>query len=216
MADKPQNAPAGGKSTSGVPGIDVETGHMDSRWDDPAGPAQEAEAPRTFTQADLDRQIGERLARERAKYADYDEVKRKALELEEIQLEQQSEFEKAVAKAVKEERANNLREYETERRSNRLQIAVANHARELADVDDVVLNLSQGDTNELFNNEGSVDDGAFGKALEDLLERKPHLRGGGQVPTGDADAGRGATPAHLPPEQQHNQDMLALMGLKPQ
>ena len=176
----------------------------------------EAEKPRSFTQDEVDRVVGERLARERSKYADYDEVKKKAVEFEELQAETATELEKAVAKARKEERASALQEYEIERRSNRLQVAVSNHARELADVDDVVLNLERGDTNELFTDEGAVNDDTFGKALEDLLERKPHLRAGGQVPTGDADAGRGATPANLPPEQQHTQDVLGMLGLKPQ
>ena len=168
---------------------------------------------RTFTQAELERQIGERLARERAKYADYNDLKEKASKFEELQAETQTELEKAVNKARKEERAKAVEEYETERRANRLQVAVSNHARELADVDDVVMNLRGSDA-QLFTDEGQVDDKAFGTALEDLLERKPHLRAGGQVPTGSADAGLGASSATLPPEQQHNADLLAQLGLK--
>lgn len=42
---------------------------------------------RTFTQAELNEIVGDRLARERKKYADYDELKDKAQQLEEIQQE---------------------------------------------------------------------------------------------------------------------------------
>lgn len=53
----------------------------------------------TFTQADLDRIVQERLARERQKYADYDELKTKAQKFEQIEAEQQSDLEKAQAEA---------------------------------------------------------------------------------------------------------------------
>jgi len=168
---------------------------------------------KVFTQAEVDRVVGERLARERTKYQDYDSLKEKAEKFEELQAETQTELEKAVTKARKDERAKAVEEYETERRQNRLQVEVANHARELADVDDVVMNLRNSDA-QLFTNEGQVDSEACGKALTDLLERKPHLRAGGQVPTGDADAGRGSGLANLPPEQQHNADLLGHLGLK--
>lgn len=39
---------------------------------------QQQETSKTFTQADVDRLIGERVQRERAKYADYDDLKAKA------------------------------------------------------------------------------------------------------------------------------------------
>jgi nucleotide-binding universal stress UspA family protein len=199
MADKAENAPEGGSVVISGQTVPESLG----------GDKQE----RTFTQAELERQIGERLARERAKYADYSQLKEKADKFEELQAETQTELEKAVAKARKEERAKAVEEYETERRANRLQVAVSNHARELADVDDVVMNLRGTDAT-IFTDEGQVDDEALGKALTDLLERKPHLRVGGQVPTGDADAGRGASAATLPPEQQHNVDLLSQLGLK--
>lgn len=40
--------------------------------------AKEQEQPQTFTQADVDRIVRERVQRERAKYADYDDLKTKA------------------------------------------------------------------------------------------------------------------------------------------
>lgn len=52
-----------------------------------------------FSQSELDRIIGERLARERQQYADYEEVKKKASKLDEIEEANRSEIEKAQAKA---------------------------------------------------------------------------------------------------------------------
>lgn len=51
------------------------------------------------TQADLDRIIAERLSRERAKYADYDEMKTKAAEFDKATEATKSEIQKAVERA---------------------------------------------------------------------------------------------------------------------
>lgn len=69
------------------------------------------DAGKTFTQADLDRIVGERLTREKAKYADYDDLKVKAAEAEKLRQERETENEKAVREAretaAAEERAKN-------------------------------------------------------------------------------------------------------------
>lgn len=52
-------------------------------------------AGQTFTQADLDRVLTERLARERAKFADYGDLKAKATQLDELQESQKTELQKA-------------------------------------------------------------------------------------------------------------------------
>ena len=57
---------------------------------------QGATAEKTFTQAEMDAIIGERLARERSKYADYDEVKAKAAKFDEAEEASKSELQKAV------------------------------------------------------------------------------------------------------------------------
>lgn len=53
---------------------------------------------KTFTQAQLEEELGKRLARERAKYADYDELKAKAAQLDEMQAATQTETEKLAKK----------------------------------------------------------------------------------------------------------------------
>ena len=67
------------------------------------GEQPEGEAERTFTQADLDRIIKERMARERNKYADYADLKAQAEKWAEHEAAQQSELEKAQTRAEKAE-----------------------------------------------------------------------------------------------------------------
>ena len=55
-----------------------------------------AEPERTFTQAEMDAIIGDRLKRERAKYADYDALKDKAAKYDEAEEASKSELQKAV------------------------------------------------------------------------------------------------------------------------
>ena len=57
---------------------------------------QGATAEKTFTQAEMDAIIGDRLARERAKYADYAEIKEKAAKFDEAEEANKSELQKAV------------------------------------------------------------------------------------------------------------------------
>lgn len=55
-----------------------------------------AETERTFTQAEMDAIIGDRLKRERAKYADYEDVKAKAQQFDAAQEAAKTDLEKAV------------------------------------------------------------------------------------------------------------------------
>lgn len=69
-------------------------------------------AEQTFTQADLDRIVGERLARqERTKYADYEDLKTKASELDTLKQSQLSDQEKAVETARIEAKAQAAAEF---------------------------------------------------------------------------------------------------------
>lgn len=65
------------------------------------------------TQADLDRIIDERLKRERAKYADYDEIKAKATKHDEAVEAEKSETQKATERAEAAEAALAAKEAET-------------------------------------------------------------------------------------------------------
>lgn len=82
------------------------------------GEPDEGEQPgRTFTQADLDKIVEQRLSRERAKYADYDELKKRVTEAED---KDKTELQKlADAKTLAERRAA-----EAESASLRMEVAL--------------------------------------------------------------------------------------------
>lgn len=65
-----------------------------------AGNANDA-AGKTFSQADIDRIVGERLYEEKKKYGDYEELKAKAAQFDEFQEKNKTELEKANEKAEK-------------------------------------------------------------------------------------------------------------------
>ena len=54
-----------------------------------------ANEERTFTQDEVNQMIGERLARERAKYSNYDELEAKAQKFDEIEEKSKTELQKA-------------------------------------------------------------------------------------------------------------------------
>lgn len=62
--------------------------------------ATENPETKTFTQAELDHIVGERLAREREKYQDYDALKEKAAKLDSLEESQKSELQKATERAT--------------------------------------------------------------------------------------------------------------------
>ena len=73
-----------------------EGGDMPEASETPTQSAQSAETERTFTQSEMDAIIGDRLKRERAKYADYEELKGKAAKYDEAEQAAKSDLEKAV------------------------------------------------------------------------------------------------------------------------
>ena len=57
--------------------------------------------PKTFTQDEVDRIVGDRLSRERAKYPDYEDLKAKAAKLDEMEEASKTELQKATDRAEK-------------------------------------------------------------------------------------------------------------------
>jgi hypothetical protein len=78
---------------------------------------------KTFTQADVERMIGERLGRERSKYSDYDQLKTAADELAKLKDAQATEAEKTVKQTAKDTEAKVRAELEPQ--MMRLQVALA-------------------------------------------------------------------------------------------
>lgn len=120
--------------------------------------------------------------------------------LKELEDKDKSDQEKAIEQARKEAREEVLSEAETERRNDRLEVAVARHAaKTFADVDDALLHIQRDiasgeiDPDDIFDDKGKVQTDALKAALDDLLERKPHLKAdaGSGRPGGSSDAGRG-------------------------
>lgn len=162
----------------------------------PAG-AEPQKAEPTFTQADLDRIVQERLSRDRAKFADYEDLRRKAADyekqqeqLKQMDLEKKQEYDKA--KQVWEQKENEYKtmldktrgEIQQERITNALSHAVlkTNAYPEAADLlkglarynDDGTVTIKGKDSNGI-DAELSVE-----KGVEQFLKDRPYLVKGGQ------------------------------------
>lgn len=76
----------------------METG-SNNQVDVNAAEAPNAEEARTYTQAEIDQMIEDRLHRERKKYADYEDLKAKAEKFDAAEEAQKSELQKATERA---------------------------------------------------------------------------------------------------------------------
>lgn len=158
---------------------------MDQNTDTPTKPEP---AERTFTQAELDRHIQERLARAKNEPpADYEDLKAKAAKLAEIEEANKTELEKERDRAATAEaRAAKV---EAEAKEIKLRSAIISEAakpdRKVIDTDAVIALLDRA-TLELDDNGEPIN---IVKAMDQLLEAKPFLvaTNGGQ--RGSADQG---------------------------
>ena len=128
---------------------------------------KEYEAP--ATQADLDRIIESRLARERSKFGDYDELKSKVSEYEDWKQSQLSDQEKAVAAAREEGKQEATTAFERKLVSAEVKIHAA--ALGFHDVGDALAGFGD----ELPLKDGEPDSEAILAVLADLVEKKPYL-----------------------------------------
>lgn len=87
--------------------------------DDPTPDPARGEDGKTFTQADLDRIVADRLKREQTKYSDYADLKAKADKLDQLEQANKSEVERAAAKTAEAER----RAADAEAKALRLEVA---------------------------------------------------------------------------------------------
>lgn len=143
---------------------------------------------RTFTQADLDRIVQDRLAKEKGKYADYDDLKTKAQKLEEIEQANASEAEKA-AKRAEQAEAKVSAATDKLRRANLLAAlaekeltgAKGKAAAKLLDT------VEFGDDDEPTNLDDAIT-AAKAEYGEDVFKAAPNGR-----PAGDGDGGKGGS-----------------------
>lgn len=117
------------------------------------------------SQDELDRRVGERLARERQKFADYDDLKAKATKFDEAQAAAKTELQQlqdAVA-----ERDAKLNDLPRQARAQAIRFASKASAKGFLDPEDALTFLADG--------VDLADDDAVQAALDDLAQRKPHL-----------------------------------------
>lgn len=124
-----------------------------------------------LSQADVDRIVEERLARERKKYSNYRDLKQKADKFDELQAAQQTELERAVAKA-REEGAQQARTEALSTVGQRLVKATfkAEAAGRVKDIDTLMddLNLAK-----FMTEDGEVDEKAVKAAVARFAAAAP-------------------------------------------
>lgn len=174
MADEQQQtaqgAGANGGQNAGGQGAPAQTG---------GGPA------RTFTQAELDAIIADRLARERERYKDYDSLRQQAAELQKLKQAQMTETERLQTAAAENERraiAAEARVAATEIRADFAEKALA------AGVTDIRLAYLAAQADGLLG-DYDPEKGVGRHNIEELRKRYPHLFRA--APGGSADGGAG-------------------------
>lgn len=187
-------------------------------------PAAEPEAgnppdpkEKTLTQAEVDQIVAERLKRERAKHADYDDLKAKAAKFDELEAESKSDLEK---EREAREKAEQEAASATERANNTLRRAaiVAEAAKQGADADLVVALLKERDFKVAKGDEEfTVTIGKDGEvagaegAIQALVAEKPSLAGAQPAPEFDGGA-REPTPEPTDPARAHDELILGITG----
>ena len=135
--------------------------------DPPTDPAPPTDPGKTFTQAELDKQIEQRLARERKKFADYDAMKAKAARLDDLEKASATDLEKAVAAAKDETRAEVARGF-GEKLVRGVMKAQLEQSMKPADAAAILddLNLSK-----FVSDDGEIDEDAITKTVARLAPR---------------------------------------------
>lgn len=140
------------------------------------------------SQEDLDRRIGARLARERDKFADYDELKRKAAEHDKAVEDAKSEHDKAVDAARKEGETGALERVNARIVSAEAKVLAAQSNAHNAGAVVKMLDLS-GIT---VGDDGEVDAKALQAQIDALKTSDPYLFGDGKkTPKADPSQGGG-------------------------
>jgi hypothetical protein len=129
------------------------------------------------SQADLDRIVEARLARERQKYADYDDLKKKASEHDQYLESQKTEHEKALEAARAEAAGETRSKFLGRIVSSEVKLAAT--AAGFSDPGDVLAFLK---TEELVKDD-EPDGDAIKKAIDKLATDKPYLLKPGTKPT---------------------------------
>lgn len=155
----------------------------DPKADPAPDPTPDPAPERTFSQADVDKIVQERVARAKSTPpADYEDLKTKAAELDQLQEAQKTELEKAQERAEKAER-DATAAAELVQRTKTDSAIVAEAARRGADTDVVVSLLDRSAVE--FDDDGAPTN--IADAVDALLKAKPFLVTG--ATRGSADQG---------------------------
>lgn len=131
---------------------------------------QQGQQSQSFTQADVDRIVSERLARQKAQFADYDDLKSKAEQFAALERASQTEHERALADAqTAREKAEKALSEQTAKYGAQLVRAhvTAAAAGRMSDEQRVAL-LEGLDTRRYLTDDGEVDEKAIAKLIDGL------------------------------------------------
>lgn len=140
-------------------------------------------APRD--QAEFDRMIGERLARERSKFDGYDDFRAKAEQFDALEEQNKTELQRATEAATAADQRATLAEWRLVDQAIRNAVVAEAAKANAIDPDEIVTLL---DVDALTIDDAGMVTGAD-TAVANLLERKPHLVRPGNQPRPDFDAG---------------------------
>lgn len=163
-------------------------------------PADQKEYTPPATQAELDRLIADRVARTKAQFKDYGDLKSKATEYDQLVEASKSDLEKANEQASRWQT-----EAQTWRRSAVGSRIEALAAADFADPSDAVTALADKD---YLDAGGQIDTEAIRRDLAEVLERKPHWRRpeaqptGPRIPAPNPAQGSSGRPAATEPAQE--------------
>lgn len=152
---------------------------------------QDAEPERTFTQADIERIVGERLARERSKFGDYDDLKAKAAQFDELESKNKTELEKAREAA---QTAQTERDQALNHARDLMVRAALLHAATAAGAVDPEAVVQLADRSEVTIDDAGAVTGAD-TAVKALLDTKPYLVKNTEGPSSGAAPNSGRNPA---------------------
>lgn len=145
-------------------------------------------ADKTFTQAELDKIVQDRLARERKKTADYGDLKKKAEAFDASEAEKLSELEKANAKLA--ELETRAREAEDRARTTSVRADVLAAAAGKSVDPEAVFEFLRGRDAELLELDDDGNPTNTADAVEKLLEKRPYLAEAGTDEDGKPTPGR--------------------------
>jgi hypothetical protein len=171
----------------------------------PQGQPQGSHQPaRTFTQADLDRIVQERLAR--AVPSDYEELKQKAGELDKLKEGEKTELQKAQEAAAQALERDKIarEELNTVKRTSAIQLEAM---RQSADAETVAALLA-GNSSITVDKDGNVV--GVKEAVEALLKDKPFLKIGGTTSGGEFGGNDGKTVLEQITELERKGDRASL------